>query len=841
MAAPRNRPHLFIDSAPNVDPYRPHPRMVPPRDFPRPQDRRAHARALRKALKGAQSESEEARERAHVEIHGAEPGFYIQFESVPGVDLKLETLEDRRRGLELVAVRTLERNNQLVQQATAFVPEGSLSHFFGRFEQYAEEKTKSGEPRHKDFVDRIASLKRATLKALWTDVAGSFPKVSERVWWEVWLRRHDGHELDRITEFAEATGLKLSERRLVFDDRIVVLAFGSAEKLAQSLLVLNDIAELRGVKETAAFFVEQSPKEQADWANSLLERLQKPSDDAPSVCILDSGVNRQHPLLTGVLAINDATAVQASWGPQDDGGGSGVMGHGTGMAGLAAYGDLAQLLAGSDPIVMRHRLESVKILPPSGANKPELYGAITAQATARPEINAPDRLRVFSLAVTAAGSDNGQPTSWSAAVDALAAGRAFDAATHGLVYLEDRSEARQRLFVISAGNVDANLLNSEHLVRSDLEPIQDPAQAWNALAVGAITNLAEISDVKWNGWNPVSDSGELSPWSTTSVPFSESWPLKPEVVYEGGNVACDGVNFDFPVPELCLLSTHFKPTEKVFGMSYGTSASTSQVSRICARVLAEYPVMWPEAVRGLIVHSARWTAAMNKHFSAATGKRQRAKLVRRYGYGVPDEQRALHSANDSLTLIFQGEIRPYSSGRMREMHFHALPWPTEALESLGDAPVQLRVTLSYFIEPNPTRRGWKGRYRYPSHGLRFEVKGATESATEFKKRLNQAALSEDEEKPRTSDSSGWYLGEQARNRGSIHSDIWDGSAADLAARGMVGIYPVSGWWKDLPSRDRSEDGCRYALIVSIETETIGVDLWTPVANEIGIEVELYAG
>ncbi len=48
-----------------------------------------------------------------------------------------------------------------------------------------------------------------------------------------------------------------------------------------------------------------------------------------------------------------------------------------------------------------------------------------------------------------------------------------------------------------------------------------------------------------------------------------------------------------------------------------------------------------------------------------------------------------------------------------------------------------------------------------------------ESVEDFRKRLNQRALEEDEERPgATSDSSDWFLGEQARNRDSVHSDIW---------------------------------------------------------------------
>jgi len=176
---------------------------------------------------------------------------------------------------------------------------------------------------------------------------------------------------------------------------------------------------------------------------------------------------------------------------------------------------------------------------------------------------------------------------------------------------------------------------------------------------------------------------------------------------------------------------------------------------------------------------------------------------------------------------------------MHEMHLYELPWPRETLQELGDASVRLRVTLSYFVEPNPGRRGWQRRHRYPSHGLRFDVKAPTESVEEFRKRLNQRALEDEEAKPATGgDASDWYLGEQARNHGSLHSDILRGFAADLAERGVIGVYPVSGWWKDQPKRDRSEQGARYALIVSIETNAADVDIWTPIAVEVGVPVEI---
>lgn len=835
MAAPRNRRHLVIQAPPAAEPYTPHARTISPETFARPADRQQHGASLQAALLAAQRESIASRQTQPIVVHGAAPGVYVQFDSPQGVELKIESLEDKRKGIEVVAVRTtrVQPDQAPVQRATVFVPDGQVKHFITRFEQYSQEQTKKGEPRHKEAVDRIAALRRATLRALWTDSEDVFPDEQAEIWWEVWLRRHDGRELERFHEFAGAAAFEVGARRLAFDDRIVVLAKATASQLASSIDVLNDLAELRLAKIGAARFDDAAPTEQAGWVDDLSGRTTPCGADAPAVCVLDTGVNRGHPLLETVIAPPDATAVDPAWGAHDDGGGPGSMGHGTEMAGLASYGDLAVAIEHEGAIDLRHCVESVKILPPTGANPPELYGAITSQAVSRPEITAPTRSRTFSLAVTATDErDRGEPTSWSAAIDALAAGRSFNPSTHGLEYLQAAPDLR-RLFVISTGNVSN--LDVAHLDRSDVEPVHDPAHAWNALTVGAYTEKATLGE-NWEGWSPITPAGDLSPWSTTSVSFREVWPVKPDIVFEGGNVAHDGAGgFEYGAGDLCLLSTYYKPAERMFVLTYATSASTAQVARITALILAEYPDFWPETVRGLVVHSARWTKAMEAHLRGASGKRGRAKLVRRYGFGVPSIARALRSANDALTLVAQSTIRPFSKGKMHEMHVHELPWPKDVLEQLGPTPVRLRVTLSYFIEPNPGRRGWRRRHRYASHGLRFDVKTPTETIDEFRKRLNEKALEDEEEKPITgSDSSEWYLGEQTRNRGSIHSDIWVGTAADLAARGVIGVYPVSGWWKDQPKRDRSPLGTRYSLIVSIETDAEGADIWTPVAQLVGV-------
>ena len=177
---------------------------------------------------------------------------------------------------------------------------------------------------------------------------------------------------------------------------------------------------------------------------------------------------------------------------------------------------------------------------------------------------------------------------------------------------------------------------------------------------------------------------------------------------------------------------------------------------------------------------------------------------------------------------------------MREINLHQLPWPTEVLSDLGDAEVHMRVTLSYFVDPNPSHRGWQRRYRYASHGLRFEVRRPSESTDDFRKRINQLTRAEEERRPSThSDSNEWYFGPNQRTAGSLHTDIWTGTAADLAGRGGVAVYPLTGWWKERSDRDRCSESARYSLTISIETPGQDVDIWTtPVATEVGIPITI---
>jgi hypothetical protein len=282
-------------------------------------------------------------------------------------------------------------------------------------------------------------------------------------------------------------------------------------------------------------------------------------------------------------------------------------------------------------------------------------------------------------------------------------------------------------------------------------------------------------------------------------------------------------------------------------MIYATSAATAQASWMAAQIQAKYPNMWPETVRALLVHSADWPQPLFNRYVGNNTKGAYANLLRIAGYGVPDLQKALSCSQSFLTLISQENIQPFdrhetatSRYKTKDMHLYELPWPKDALKSIpGETQVKLRITLSYFIEPGPGEIGWKDRYRYPSFGLRFDLQAPNENKDEFVSRLNAAAR-EDGERPETGrrSSDRWLIGSRARDKGSIHSDIWHGTAAEISDCNLVGIYPVIGWWRERAYLEKWNKLARYSLVVSLETPNEEIDIYTPVAISLGVPIEI---
>ncbi|WP_291325382.1 S8 family peptidase [Desulfovibrio sp. UCD-KL4C] len=794
--------------------------------------RREHAKFLRRKFDQAWSESKEFMEHRSAVALPTRTGTYLEFEGEAGCDFPVKSLENIKANVRLLNVHKeipLFEDKPVVK-ATVYIPAGQERIFISKLEDYENPEKDGKSPKNAPLLNCINNIKQAFLDSLWRDDSGLMPH-DEPAWCEVWLKGDEDGIEQAFRDIAEQVNLPVRDGVLIFPERTVVMVKADCNGLRELMDSSDHLAEFRLAKETAEFWTSLTNVEQLEWGQNLLDRLRIDSEAKVAVCVLDSGVNNGHQLLEPLLHDDDCHSVKPSWGTYDHD----PHGHGTLMCGLAGYGDLQRKLETDNPIEIFHKLESVKILPPSTGRPtiPELYGLITSQAVSRVEIQSPDRTHLMCMAVASTdGRDRGRPSSWSAAIDAITSGA---------------DDGNKRLFIVAAGNTDemedwnafpnSNIKNSVH----------DPGQSWNALTVGAYTEKGKIYNDDLSEYTAIARCGEISPYTTTSRTWEGTkWPTKPDVVMEGGNILKDKKNFCTISDETCLISLSHTPLVKQFDLFYATSAATAQAGWLAAQIQTKYPDAWPETVRGLIVHSAKWTEAMEDKFLKGNNKGNYAKLLRTCGHGVPSLQRALRCASNRLTLIAQEALQPFGKkdGRVctKDMHVFDLPWPKDVLADLGAVDVTLKITLSYYIEPSPGEVGWTDRYRYPSHTLRFALNNPGESRGVFEKRLTTEAL-EEGEKPATKEDTGrWTIGSNQRHLGSVHSDMLTGTAADLADCHLIGIYPVIGWWRGRAWLGKLESKARYSLIVSLFTpaehlEQV-IDIYTPVANQVRVSTEI---
>lgn len=821
----------------------------------KPLEYRAHGLALKGQLDGAFSDSDTT--RAGIGLGGDELRALGSIITLEGEDatypLKIESLEKFTRGStkkpkepQWLLLSVHPAVGELPERAVVWVSDAHRTQFLKIFEDYLNKKitraaqkkweTPEGNPANRALVANISRIRQTILDDLWQS-DGEPPKHGTH-WWELWLDTAQ-QDIATLRSFAAALNLRLLERSLALNDRVVLWINATWQQLEVLPFTNVPIAEIRR-PEFIDTIEDLLPEEQNEYVDDLAGRVSAAPAEAPAVCHLDTGVARTHRLLAASLHPADLQTVIGSSGFDS-------QGHGTAMAGLALYGPIDDLLTGSGRVQLLHRLESVRVLPNPGEpdTDPRDYGTVTVDAVARAETTTVRR-RVFCMPISTDPDRPGVPTLWSSTVDALAVGTDIVRDGEQLQLLTAPDPESSRLIIIAAGNVDA--YTTDHRTQSDTSAVEDPAQAWNALTVSAYTDLISTPvSPDFAGWTAQAGKGELSPHSRTSLLFGKrKWPIKPDICLEGGNVLTDGrTAYHDRHPLLSLRSTGIQ-NDLALTSANATSAATAQASRIAALTLAHYPEYWPETVRGLMVHAAEWTPAMRSEFDATgTKKEPKLQLLRRYGWGVPTEEAVLRSSRQAVTLVTQDTFVPFegSDYKMRRFRLHALPWPTEVLESIGAGDVTLKVTLSYFVEPSASRRGWRERYSYASHLLRFDLKSPTDlTEAEFIARLNREAENDEDSSgaSRTSGTDRWLIGPKQRNLGSLHQDVWEGSGQDLAASGVVGVYPVGGWWKRNRRKDRLDLPIRYSLIVSLTTQEQGVDLYTPIATNLQVPVPVEA-
>lgn len=732
-------------------------------------------------------------------------GFLVAARFAEDSDPNAGSLSDKRSETALVDFNEDER------RALVYAPSPKLKSLRSKIRQYADpEKVseKTGLPRNAALVAPLEEMKAATLVDL-SDGWLRNDTVEDGTWVELWMgggRLADTETRERrhraLQEFVNEHGLGPSA-----SPSGTLRAFTATEH--DIYVVELSAAALRALPARLPEVFRIGPPQRALVPHMLdlqtegfeMPEVEEPDEDLTTVALLDTGVAEQHPLIYPAVLAPGVSALVGEESAEDE------AGHGTRMAGLALYHDLAGSLAQGGAVSPRCRVQNVRILKGQGGPGPQPMLERTEDGVLEAE-QVPVPRRVFSLSIGAETEAPGGSTPWSIAVDKLAF-----------------AGGSGRLFCVAAGNTPFQGLPApaDYFEGNLSAGLTSPAEAINAITIGAITDLTTIESPS-AGRSPLAGAGELSPCSRCDVGGRR--PTKPDVVFEGGNFSSD-TNSCRPDKAMQLLTTsHEHAIGPWLATAAMTSAATARAAGFTAEIWQANPHRRPQTIRGLVVHSARWTPAMEHQFP------DKGDRLRAVGHGSPTAETARWSDYGRPTVIFEGQLHPLRRlGNGREMHFHKLPLPDEVLDELDDAEVELSITLSYFAEPNETRG-----VRYTSAGLRWGMQRPLEPVDDFRKRINRLERAEGEQFRSDAEDLDWDVGYQRRGRGTVQSDRARLSARELMGARAIAVWPVQGWWED--RKVEGDPALPYSLIITIDAGEQEVDLYTPILNEISIRTEV---
>lgn len=521
----RNLPNLIIEKKATHYPYTPVGLRGGDPSIPHRENRKSHGQRLEEQFEVAWQEVED-KTRSVVSVP-LRYGVYLEIKGKAGYDLITKSLEDVRQKIRLYNVR---EGSDGVTCATVFVPHNKRDFFLKKINAFKETEDQI------EVIATIEQINSAFVEALWIGPKKTMPGT-DALWCEAWLMCDPQEKYEQVVaEFfnlCQVENVPHKAHAIPFPERVVVGIKANNQQLTVLQLASGRIAEIRLMATPTSFFDDLAPHEQREWLKELLGRVQVESNKETAVCILDTGVNNGHPLLELVLDDSDMHSVLPQKGIYDS------HGHGTKMAGISTYFNLEEKLETMDLVRVYHFLESVKLVEDGRENKPELYGYLAAQAVALAEIENPHVNRAICMAITEENGGatlDGRPSSWSGAIDALVAGVDLVGQTS--------TEQEKRLFLISTGNTSVAEVHDagdfEVAVRNHV--VESPGQAWNAITIGAFTEKTWIDSSEYSNYRPLAAPGSYSPFTASSLYWSKKWPIKPDVVLEGGNLGYDEEN-----------------------------------------------------------------------------------------------------------------------------------------------------------------------------------------------------------------------------------------------------------------------------------------------------------
>lgn len=531
-----------------------------------------------------------------------------------------------------------------------------------------------------------------------------------------------------------------------------------------------------------------------EGVNAELEVL-CPGDNAPAVCIIDSGIQEGHRWLAPAM---DTQKKSKCFIPNDNEVADYVSpdGHGTRVAGAVLY---PKEIAKSEKVVPVAKLQNARVLDKQCALPLNLRpSAYLARVVSHFE-----GTKIFNQSINERRPFKRQRmSSWAAKIDQL-------------------SYEKDILFIQSAGNLSRDLLSGTsphpaHLLQ-DNAGVANPAQSLHALTVGSVSRSAFDDGVyksfaRWPGdVSSFSRAGFAMPWNT----------IKPDVVEFGGDWSYEKKTGNpVPNPKLCeeLLRSTLEHG-KAYSGGFGTSFSTPKVTHIAAQLAQLFPAASPLLYRALIIQSARWPEW--------THNENPSEVARLIGYGIPDLERATRNSTHRVTLITSDAVEISN----KQFHLYSIKIPNELRSVLLDSDIRLEVTLAYASEPRRTR---VSSYGYLETWLDWFCSAEGEDTDAFIERIKKRVVpGKDRDWVFSNHVNAGDVRETRRRNGTAQKDWTIIKAHALPEEFSLAVRAHKGW----NHRD-GHGNARYCLVVSFEDLGKTLPVYNSIRNELVLEQKI---
>lgn len=546
-------------------------------------------------------------------------------------------------------------------------------------------------------------------------------------------------------------------------------------------------------------------------------QLIAPPAEAPSICIIDSGIQENHKWLSAAVLTSRSFCFLPQVSSNDTADYVQGGGHGTRVAGACLYP--AEVPTGgahqADFWLTNARVLDANNELPIQLFPPTLIGEVINKYFGQ------YGTRIFQHSINSQRYCYLKRMSiWAAAIDLLCF-------RNDVLVIQSAGNLPRRTIGNQPGVQDhlaANRVYPDYLFKPSSR-ISNPAQSLQALSVGSISGDFFLSP----GRQSISPTKHASAFSRAGFGLWDS--IKPEVVEFGGDFAFDTGNpprLTSP-NDICpqLVRSTMAGGPPFAKEEVGTSFSAPKVAHIAGKLAALLPASGTLLYRGLIVNSARWPS-----WAEDLNPLEWANVVRKIGYGVPDLSRATENSNYRVTFITTED----QTLRAKECIVFGVPIPESMRRPGADFDVRVDVTLSYAAEPRRTRSSRRG---YLGVWLDWRASKQDEPFDGF---LARAIKEMETTKKHAGANLRWHLGAErqhgiadgvSRGKGTVQKDWAIVPGHELPEIFGVTVRGHKGW-----DNLNENATARFSLVVSFEILGSEVKIYEDVRAIVEAEVQV---